>query len=93
MFKFNCEENKMTVKIEGLWSIVDTVLTLEDLRKDFRPSKAVINKIAMQMQLPDHPFDFWDRKLILEIRVRQVNRLQLMPERRPCKGSVHSCLC
>lgn len=70
MFKFNCEENKMIVKIEGLWSIVDTVLTLEDLRKDFWPSKAVINKIAMQMQLPYHPFDFWGRKLILEIHVR-----------------------
>lgn len=48
MFKFNYEEDKI-IKTEGPWSMSDTILTLEDWRKNFWPSKAVISKVTMWM--------------------------------------------
>lgn len=61
MFKFNCEDDKIMIKIEGPWSMVDTILTLKYLKKNFRPSKAIIGKVVVWMRLSNMPFDYWDR--------------------------------
>lgn len=57
----------MRVKRDRSWSVVGTVLTLEDWRKNFRSSKVIISKVVVRVRLPDLPFDYWDRDSILEI--------------------------
>lgn len=46
------------------------IFTLEDCRKIFRLSKAInIYNVVVWVQLPDLPFDYWDREFILKIGV------------------------
>lgn len=70
MFKFNCKEEKMMVKMVGPWFVVSTFFTLEDQRKNFRPSKAIINRVVVWIQLPYLPFAYGNCESIQESGVK-----------------------